>query len=102
MDGRYVVDQITELRMKACISEYQLSLDLGKSKSYIQNITSAKALPSLKGLMDICEYFDITLAEFFDPEIHMIVSIEKVINAIENIDMNNLEKAFQLIEDLKR
>ena len=40
MDEKFVRDRITELRIKADISEYQLSLELGHSKSYIQSISS--------------------------------------------------------------
>lgn len=58
--------RVTDLRLKAGISEYQLSLALGQSKGYIQQISSGKALPSMQRFFDICEYFQITPAEFFD------------------------------------
>lgn len=60
--------RLTDLRLKAGISEYQLSLALGLSKGYIQQISSGKALPSMKHFFDICEYFKISPAEFFDVE----------------------------------
>ena len=60
--------RLTDLRIKAELSEYQLSLALGLSKGYIQQISSGKALPSMKHFFDICEYFKITPAEFFDIE----------------------------------
>ena len=39
--------RLTQLRMKKGVSEYQMSLDLGHSKSYIQSISSGRALPSM-------------------------------------------------------
>lgn len=60
--------RLDELRLRAGLSEYQLSLALGLSKGYIQQISSGKALPSMKHFFDICEYFKITPAEFFDLE----------------------------------
>lgn len=33
MDKRYVADRITELRIKKNVSEYQMSLDLGRIKA---------------------------------------------------------------------
>lgn len=60
--------RITDLRIKAGISEYQLSLALGQSKGYIQQISSGKALPSMARFFDLCEYFQISPAEFFDAE----------------------------------
>ena len=60
MDKKYVADRITELRIKKNVSEYQMSLDLGKNKSYIQNISSGRSLPSMSQFYEICQYFDIT------------------------------------------
>ena len=35
MNEQFVRNRITELRLKKDVSEYQMSLDLGKNKSYI-------------------------------------------------------------------
>ncbi|MGN1276287.1 MAG: helix-turn-helix domain-containing protein, partial [Floccifex sp.] len=43
----YTRERITSLRQQKGISEYKLSYDLGHSKSYINNITSGKTLPSM-------------------------------------------------------
>ena len=58
-------NRITSLRMEKNISEYQLSLDLGKCKTYIQAITSGKSLPSFDAFFDLCDYFGLTPEEFF-------------------------------------
>ena len=62
----WIRNRISELRIKKDVSEYQMSLDLGMSRSYINNITTGKVLPSLDLLFDICEYCDVTPAEFFN------------------------------------
>ena len=36
MDKNFIGERISELRLKKNVSEYQMSLDLGKNKSYIQ------------------------------------------------------------------
>lgn len=59
-------ERITELRLKRNVSERRMSLDLGKSDSYIRGITSGAALPSLSELFNIIEYFGMTPAEFFN------------------------------------
>lgn len=58
-------NRITELRKRKNVSEHKMSLDLGKSGSYIRAISSGLALPSLKELFNIIAYFDMTPAEFF-------------------------------------
>lgn len=48
MDEEFIRNRITELRLKKGISEYQLSLELGQNRGYIQAISSGRALPSMK------------------------------------------------------
>ena len=83
MDDRFIADRITALRLKKNVSEYRMSLELGQSKSYVQGITSGKAYPSIKQLYNICDYFGVTLAEFFDEEtddpqrMHTVLALAK-------------------------
>ena len=51
MDEEFIRNRITELRLKKGISEYQLSLELGQNRGYIQAISSGRALPSMKQLL---------------------------------------------------
>ena len=64
MDEEFIRYRITELRLKKGISEYQLSLELGQNRGYIQAISSDRALPSMKQFLNICEYFEITPLQF--------------------------------------
>ena len=69
MDESFIRNRITELRMQNGVSEYKMSLDMGHSKSYIQSISSGKALPSLSEFLYICEYLHVTPKEFLIQEI---------------------------------
>ena len=68
MELDYIRQKITDLRIKKGVSEYKMSLDLGHSKSYVQSISSGRALPSLQEFIAICDYFKITPLQFFDSE----------------------------------
>ena len=59
---KFVCDRITEQRG---ISEHRLSLELGKSGSYIRSITSGATMPSVKELFNIILYFEMSPADFF-------------------------------------
>ena len=48
MDEEFIRNRITELRLKKGVSEYQMSMDLGQNKNYVQAISSGRALPSMK------------------------------------------------------
>lgn len=66
---QFLRDRITQLRLQKGVSEYQMSLDLGHSRGYVQNISSGKSLPSVEGLFEICDYFGLTPTQFFDESI---------------------------------
>ena len=62
----YVRERITDLRTQKDVSEHRMSLELGKSGSYVRGITSGAALPSLRELFNIMAYFEVSPSEFFD------------------------------------
>lgn len=89
----FVSNRITELRMTRDVSEYQMSLDLGQNRTYIQNISSKRSMPSLYALFKICNYFEMTPLEFFDasleePEIYS--SLRKEISKLSSEDVEIL------------
>lgn len=87
---KFVRDRITQLRMKKGISEYKLSYDLGHSRGYIYNITSGKSLPPLTELFSICEYFDITPAEFFDDKLANPELIQKAVEGLKKLNDSDI------------
>lgn len=68
MKKNYIGDRITTLRMAKDISEYSLSRNIGKCNNYINKVSSGTIKPSLDTLSVICDYFGISLRQFFDDE----------------------------------
>lgn len=64
----FIRERISDLRIQKGVSEYQMSLDLGHSKSYIQSISSGKSLPSMPEFLSICDYLGVTPKDFFDKD----------------------------------
>lgn len=90
MYGKFVADRITELRLKKNVSEYQMSLDLGRNKTYIQSITSGRNLPKMQQFVEICNYFEITPEEFFDQNLHNIPLYHKATDLLKEVDEDDL------------
>lgn len=89
-DEKFIRERITKLRLNKNVSEYRMSLDLGHSDSYIRNITSGKALPSMSEFLYICEYFNITPKEFFDEDSNnpeLINELVSISNGLNNEDL---------------
>ena len=100
MDKRYVADRITELRIKKNVSEYQMSLDLGKNKSYIQNISSGRSLPSMSQFLEICNYFNITPQQFFDEELHNLPLYQKANDLLKQLDDDDMMAVIPILNRL--
>lgn len=89
-DEKFIRERITKLRLNKNVSEYRMSIDLGHSDSYIRNITSGKALPSMSEFLYICEYFNISPKEFFDQESknpELINELVSISNGLSNDDL---------------
>ena len=93
--------RITELRLRKGVSEYQMSYDLGHSKSYVNNITSGKSLPSLPEMFAICDYFGITIGDFFDAENHAPDQTGKVMNALRGMSREDVDLVLRLLSRLR-
>lgn len=95
---RYLRDRITELRGQKGISEHRLSLELGKSGSYIRSITSGATLPSMKELFNIMAYFEVSPAEFFvGLEGRNTLRVE-ICERLRELSDEDLKKIFLFIE----
>ena len=86
MNTDFVRTRISQLRLQKGVSEYQMSYDLGHSKSYINNIISGKSLPSLAEFLAICDYFGIHPAEFFDQNNRNPELLQKAIDGLKNLE----------------
>lgn len=101
MDEQFVRNRITELRLEKDISEYQMSLDLGKNKSYIQGISSGRSMPSMKQFLEICDYFEITPVEFFHTEANEPPLMRKAAELMKGLGIQDLEAIIPILLRLK-
>ena len=88
MNEKFIVDRITQLRVERNISEYELSYALGFSKSYVNMISREKNLPSMNAFLAICDYFQITPAQFFVP--YLDEEMEQTLHMF--LDLNDEER----------
>lgn len=101
MDYDFIRQRITELRIKKGVSEYQMSLDLGHSRSYLQNISSGRSLPSLTEFLYICEYLNVTPKAFFDESEAEPILIQKALDGMRTLSDKDLLTLIGLIDRLK-
>ena len=65
MTEAFIGNRIAELLNTRQISTDKMSEDLAQSKDYIDNIIEHKQLPSMHSFLAICDYLELSPAEFF-------------------------------------
>lgn len=97
----FVRNRITQLRLGKNVSEQQMSYALGQNKGYIFSISSGKAMPSMAGFFNICDYFDITPSEFFDESVKEPNLLNDLFNMLKKLSKEDLELLSQIAKRLR-
>lgn len=92
--------RLTELRLQKGVSARDMSLSLGQSESYINKIENQRTLPSISGLIYICEYFDITPQEFFDYNNTNPKTTKEITKLFQKLNPKQQEYILALVTDL--
>ena len=90
MDTQFIRDRISQLRIQKGVSEYQMSYDLGHSRSYIYNISSGKSLPPMAEFLQICDYFEITPSQSFDDSSENPALLQTAIEELRKLNDDDL------------
>ena len=91
MDNEVFRKRLTRLRMEKGVSARDMSLSIGQSPSYINNIENGVSLPSLSGFFYICDYLSITPSEFFDVDNTNPLKLTELVNSAKAMSNENLE-----------
>ena len=82
----FVVRRIQGLRETRGMSARELSLSIGMHKNYINMVEAKKIRPTLEGLVNICEYFGLTLNEFLDESTDRPIREKELLGVVRKLD----------------
>lgn len=102
IDEKFINDRISQLRNQKNVSARDMSLSIGQNKNYINIIENGGNLPSMNGLILICEYFDITLKEFFDTENKNPNTLNELIEKVKPLSEEAIRSIINLIDEIKK
>ena len=94
--------RLAKLRNQKGVSAREMSLAIGQNPSYINNIESGKALPSMSGFFFICEYLGITPQEFFDTDSAAPEELRILTDKLKRLDPEQLKNITKLVDGLIR
>ena len=92
--------RLAQLRTKKGVSARDMSLSIGQNHAYINNIESGKALPSMAIFFYICEYLEVTPAEFFDTDSKNPMKLQSLIKDLKRLDDKKLDNIAEIVKGL--
>lgn len=94
--------RLAQLREAKHVSARAMSLSIGQNPSYINNIETGKALPSMAGFFYICEYLNVTPAQFFDAENQNPQALDRLVQDLKHLDARQMETISSLVGEFIR
>ncbi len=91
MDKRIFAARVAELRMQKGVSARDMSLSLGQSSGYINNIENGKNYPSMAMFFYICEYLEVTPQQFFDTDQAVPQQLQQLMEMAKTMSPDQLE-----------
>lgn len=102
MEHKDFSQRLSELRINKGVSARDMSLSIGLSPSYINNIETGISYPSMTTFFYICEFLNITPMEFFDFESVNPAKEHELLLAAKGLDSKQLETLIDLAKGLKK
>ena len=94
-------ERLAQLRMTKGVSARDMSLSIGQSTGYINNIENKNNLPSMTAFFFICEYLNITPRDFFDFESNNPEKLNEAIADLKKLTPGRFNNIVAVIKDLK-
>ena len=101
MEKKQCARRMSQLRQAKGVSARDMSLSLGQSAGYINNIENGVNLPSMSTFFYICEYLGVTPEEFFTAELADPVRLLSLSKSLRRLSSRQLELLEQLVQEMK-
>lgn len=101
MDRRKAFSQrLSELRIQHGVSSRDMSLSLGLSPAYINNIENNVSMPSMDAFFLICDYLEISPRDFFDFEQRPSAAMLELFRKEKNLTPDQVTLVSALVDEL--
>lgn len=100
MEKEDFIKRLVQLRMNKGVSARDMSLSIGQSAGYINNVENGVNLPSMTVFFYICDYFKITPKEFFDIESTDPARSKELLDATKGLSKDSLDNLISLVKKL--
>lgn len=94
--------RLSQLREEKGVSARDMSISIGYSENYINNIENKLAYPSMTVFFYICEYLNITPEEFFATENKNPAKVQELVETVKGLSDEQLDSLITLAKGLKK
>ena len=94
--------RLSQLRLQKGVSARDMSLSIGQSPGYINNIEVGVNFPSMTVFFYICEYLEITPSEFFDTDSKAPAKEKELLDALKGLNAQQLDNLIAIAKGLKK
>lgn len=101
VDVDFISERIAKLRTEKNISARDMSLSLGQSQSYINNIENKKALPSMQMFLYICEFLGVEPKDFFEEDVISPSKLNETIATLKSLSPKQLDLLTAFAKEMK-
>lgn len=102
MEREEFCNRLARLRMNKGVSARDMSISIGQSASYINNIENGVNYPAMATFFYICEYLGVTPKEFFDTEESNPQKVNELLAAAKRLNSEQLEHLIALAKGLSK
>jgi transcriptional regulator with XRE-family HTH domain len=102
MTKEQFAERLAKLRMNKGVSARDMSLSIGQSAGYINNIENGVNLPSMTVFFYICEYLEISPMDFFDTDSTNPTKSAELSKAAKGLDNSQIDMLINLAKGLKK
>ena len=101
MNKQEFSERLSALRINKGVSARDMSLSIGQSPGYINNIENGINYPSMQVFFYICDFLGITPKEFFDTDTVNPTTVSELIDATRGLSNEQLSNLISLARGLK-
>ena len=102
MDSNEFGRRLAKLRMSRNVSARDMSLSIGQSAGYINNIENGINFPSMAMFFYICEYLEISPKDFFDSDVENPIKLLELSVAAEKLSDEQLDHLIAIAKGLHK
>ncbi len=92
--------RLSRLRSQKNVSARKMSLALGQNKGYINTIERGRSMPSMAIFYDICDYLEISPADFFSNDKEYPAQLNRIMEYAECLTDQQLDNIAVLMKNL--